>query len=71
MNFWALAWLIWVLAGVALELCALVRPAPGDTLSEQVWRVFSDATFGKFAAWMLTAFLFWLAFHFVSRGRLG
>lgn len=71
MSAWAWLWLAWAAAGLALELVALLRPAPGDTLSEQVWLLLAQRGVGKFLAWMLTAFLLWLAFHFVTRGRLG
>ena len=64
-------WLVYAAIGLAIECYALARPASGDTLSEQVWGLFSHPTFGKFAAWMLTAFLVWLMVHFVSKGRLG
>ncbi|ROO85564.1 hypothetical protein EDD29_3110 [Actinocorallia herbida] len=35
-----LSWVIWILAFVLLEGAALARRAPGDTLSEHVWRWF-------------------------------
>lgn len=71
MSVWSWAWLVWILVGVAIEIAALLRPAPGDTLSEHAWAVFANPTIGKFAAWMVFAFLIWLAVHFVSRGKWG
>lgn len=68
---WPMIWGAWVLTGVVLECIALWSPSKHDTLSEQVWGIFTHPTFGKFAAWMLTAFLLWLAVHFVSRGKWG
>jgi hypothetical protein len=71
MSNWALFWLVWVAVGVVAEFAALSRPAKGDTLSEQVWSVLASPTYGKFAAWMLSAFLLWMIVHFASKGRLG
>ncbi len=64
-------WAIWVVLGVGLELYTIFDRQPGDTLSETVWSVLKIPGWGKFAAWMLTAFLLWLAAHFASRGRFG
>lgn len=68
---WTWVWIAWILLGVVLEGVALARPAKGDTLSEQVWSLYAHSTFGKFAAWMVSAFLVWLVVHFVTRGKLG
>lgn len=64
-------WIAWIASGVVLELYAICDRADGDTLSESVWSMLSIPGWGKFIAWMLTAFLLWLAAHFASRGRLG
>ncbi len=65
------AWVLWILSGVVLEFIALFSRGKGDTLSENVWAVFQHPTWGKFAAWMLTAFLLWLTVHFATRGKWG
>lgn len=64
-------WIGWVACGVALEMYAIFDKVKGDTLSESVWTVLTIPGWGKFLAWMLTAFLLWLAAHFASKGRLG
>lgn len=64
-------WIAWIALGVALEMYAIFDRTKGDTLSESVWAVLTIPGWGKFVAWMLTAFLLWLAAHFASRGRLG
>jgi len=64
-------WIGWVACGVALEMYAIFNRAQGDTLSESVWTILTIPAWGKFIAWMLTAFLLWLAAHFASKGRLG
>lgn len=68
---WSWIWGVYVLLGVILELVALFRPESDDTLSEHVWALFSNPTWGKFITWMFTAFLVWMAVHFASKGRLG
>jgi len=69
MNLWRLIWIVLIVAGVAIELAALARPAKGDTLSELVWAVLSHSTWGKFATWMISAFFLWLIVHFASQGK--
>jgi hypothetical protein len=64
-------WAAWIAVGVALEMYAIFDRQPGDTLSETVWSIFQIPGWGKFATWMLSAFLLWLAAHFASRGKLG
>lgn len=55
-------WIAWILAFVVVEVIALRRKAPGDTLSEQVWAVLR----GRPVLWFLGAgFLVWLLLHFL------
>ena len=66
MTFWRAAWLLWVLYFVVLEVWALIRKAPGDTLSEQVWALRSTGS------WLFSLILFvlaWSAWHFLFEGR--
>lgn len=71
-NGWTLYWIIWVVVGFLLpEIIALSKPGKGDTLSEQIWMLYDNSTFGKFATWMVTAFLAWTIVHFITRGRWG
>lgn len=65
MTWWAVAWLAWIGMGICLEMFALLNKRDGDTLSEHVWAVYKHPTWGRFVAWMLTAFLLWLAYHWV------
>lgn len=62
-------WVAWILAGVGIELFALHSTAKGDTLSEQVWALFDNATWGKFSMYIGGAFLVWMAVHFLTRGK--
>lgn len=70
-NTWTIAWGLWIAMGVVMEFVALRRHQPNDTLSEQVWGAFAMPGYGKFIAWMFTAFLIWMAVHFASRGKWG
>lgn len=65
MTYWSYLWITLILIGVALEIVALFNAAAGDTLSEHVWAAYKHPTWGQFVAWMLTAFLLWLAYHWV------
>lgn len=62
MSKWAWFWLTWLAAGIGLELYTVYRPAPGDTLSEQVWGLI--AAHGSFA-FIIGGFLIWLTVHFL------
>ena len=57
-------WALWVAFFAVLEGIALARRAPGDTLSEHVWRLFGIRPVW-FAA--LGAFV-WLGLHFFGFG---
>lgn len=66
---WPAIWIGWVLLGVVLEFIALRSKAKGDTLSENIWSMFNHSTYGKFATYMLSAFLIWLVIHFATKGK--
>ena len=71
MSGWQLAWLLWALAFAVIEAAALIRRAPGDTLSEQVWSLFMPSRgerFWRFRRFVLLAFMAWLVAHFVTAG---
>jgi hypothetical protein len=53
-------WLFWLGAFVVIEAAAILRPQPGDTLSEHVWRWFRG-----WRRWLLAGFLAWLFVHLV------
>jgi hypothetical protein len=76
-----IAWAAWAGAFVVIEGIALYRKQPGDTLSEQVWRIFGtrrDVEYtpkGKqptgllrLRRFALLAFLAWLSIHFLTGG---
>jgi hypothetical protein len=76
-----IAWAAWAGAFVVIEGIALYRKQPGDTLSEQVWRIFGtrrDAAYPKgqpsgllrLRRFALVAFLGWLAAHFLTGGAV-
>lgn len=68
--FFTVSWAVLALFGVSLEIAALRRKRPEDTLSEHVWRVFrvredkqTPLTYvGRF---ILAVFMVWLTGHFV------
>ncbi|MGA5019264.1 hypothetical protein ACPCAA_17830 [Streptomyces griseoincarnatus] len=76
MSGFEIAWAAWAGAFVVIEGIALYRRQPGDTLSEQVWRIFHTArgqkttrtTQARRAA--LVMFLGWLVAHFLTGGRV-
>lgn len=74
MIFFTSFWLIWAVAGIAVELVAVLDKKPGDTLSEHVWKwltgqVFKPMAIPAWLAWVfrvvLAAFFIWLGPHFV------
>lgn len=67
MTLFTKLWILWIAAGIALEIAALVRPAKGDTLSEHAWHLY-QGPLGQFFTFMGTAFLVWLAWHFAIKG---
>ena len=68
---WLVSWLVWIGLGLILEIAALVRKGPGDTLSAQIWaaqnRLQEMGAWGKIARWsfigVIVAFLVWLIPH--------
>jgi hypothetical protein len=74
-----IAWAAWAGAFIVIEGIALKRKQPGDTLSEQVWRIFGtgrDVEYPKgqpsgllrLRRFTLLAFLAWLSIHFLTGG---
>jgi hypothetical protein len=74
-----IAWAAWAGAFIVIEGIALKRKQPGDTLSEQVWRIFGtrrDVEYPKgqpsgllrLRRFALLAFLAWLSIHFLTGG---
>ncbi len=57
-------WTLWIAAFLVIEIVALRRKAPGDTLSEKVWAILRFKP-----AWFVGAgFLTWLVIHFLGFG---
>ncbi|MCX5236225.1 hypothetical protein OG824_13550 [Streptomyces prunicolor] len=79
MTGFEIAWAAWAGAFVVIEGIALYRNQPGDTLSEQVWRIFGtrrDVEYPKgqpdgllrLRRFALVVFLAWLSAHFLTGG---
>ena len=79
MTGFEIAWATWAGAFIVIEGIALKRRQPGDTLSEQVWRIFGtrrDVEYPKgqpsgllrLRRFALLAFLAWLSVHFMTGG---
>lgn len=73
MSLYVAAWILWILAFLAIELSALFNRRPGDTLSELVWNLF--AIRGKPLGWQLRRLalalgLVWLVAHFLTGGAV-
>ena len=69
-------WVVWLVVGFGVwEFIAIRRKAPGDTLSETVWRFFclKGRKAGK-SGWCMVrrigffAFWIWLSIHFLTGG---
>ena len=77
MSVWSWLWISWLAAFVVLEGITLARKAPGDTLSEHVWKWFAVGRPGNRPAvtglvqlrrFALLAGVAWLAAHFLTGG---
>lgn len=79
MTGFEIAWAAWAGAFVVIEGIALKRKQPGDTLSEQVWRLFGtrrDVEYPKgqpsgllrLRRFTLLAGLVWLVVHLMTGG---
>jgi hypothetical protein len=71
MSGYTIAWLFWLAMAAVIEIPALLNKAPGDTLSEHVWRWFSirDKARGWQARrFVLLTFMVWLTVHFLTGG---
>jgi hypothetical protein len=69
----AIAWILWIIAFLIIEIIAVVRKAPNDTLSEKVWAFFSvkdKSKWWRLRRALLAGFLIWLFLHFLSGGVL-
>lgn len=71
MSGYQLLWLLWGIAFFAIELPAFLNDRKGDTLSEQVWMLFSVR--GKGTLWrvrrgLLALALMVLSYHFLAGG---
>lgn len=65
MTWWSWGWLIIVVAGLALEVAALLNKGRGDTASEHIWLLLRKSVL----AWFLFAGLMvWLCIHFLGFG---
>ncbi|MET8111194.1 hypothetical protein [Streptomyces prasinus] len=76
MSGFEIAWAAWAAAFVVIEGVALKRKQPGDTLSEQVWKIFhttrdqkADKTTQARRA-VLVMGLAWLVAHFLTGGAV-
>lgn len=73
MNGWLIFWLAWGGVFVVGEGVALARAAPGDTLSEQVWRWLHitpgqsalSSPLARWPSYAVGALLVWLLGHFL------
>lgn len=54
---WSLAWMLWLLAFLLLEIPAALDKRPGGTLSEQVWRWLPDWRLWAILAGLLVSLL--------------
>lgn len=63
---YTIAWTIWVAWFIFVEVCAIVDPDTGDTLSEHVWFLLRP-----WPVWFVFAgFLAWLLIHLLTYGRV-
>jgi len=63
-STFTVAWIVWTLAGVLVEVVALRRSNPGDTLSENIRAVVDRNSATRVAGltvWL--GFALWFAFH--------
>ncbi|QPB09990.1 hypothetical protein CPT_Sitrop_076 [Streptomyces phage Sitrop] len=74
MSVWTWLWVGWLAAFLVIEGVALKRKAPGDTLSEHVWKWFHTDKLTKptgttrLRRFVLLAFMAWLSVHFLTGG---
>jgi hypothetical protein len=69
---YTVAWIIWIALFLVIEGMALANKAPGDTLSEHVWKWFRtdvEPANRTLQDWLLRGillgFLLWLCLHFL------
>lgn len=69
MSIWTILWLMWIVAGVAIEIPALVNREDGDTLSEHIRKWFKvkdprPTALTWIARGTLMSILIWFITHF-------
>ena len=78
MDIWTWLWIGWIAIFAAVEGVALARKAPGDTLSEHVWKWFAVGEprdrptmtgWARLRRFALLAGLAWLSLHFLTGGQ--
>lgn len=62
-----LIWISWLAVGGVIELITLFNVSKEDTLSENVWALF---TAYPLTVWLVGGFLIWLTLHFLTRGKV-
>ncbi len=60
-------WILWLAVGGVIELITLFNAPKEDTLSENVWALF---TAYPITAWLVGGFLIWLTLHFLTKGKV-
>lgn len=68
-RFW-LAYFVFVGLFLVVELIAIHNNLKKDTFSEFIFTVQKEWPMGPFIRWMLFCFLQWVAFHFVTNGKV-
>lgn len=71
MSYFTIAWLLWGVYFLAVEIPALLNDRKGDTLSEHIWNWFAIRRKGRayrLRRFVLGAFMLWLSIHFMTGG---
>ena len=70
MTFYSYLWIAWILAFCVIEFFALTNGVPGDTLSEQIWKLIGTGSERSGMNWFfrvgLAAGLAWVIPHFFT-----
>lgn len=69
MTIWTWLWVFWLAFFLAIEGAAIINKAPGDTLSEHIWKWFRIRDKPRAWTWrraVLAGFLVWLLVHLVA-----
>lgn len=59
-------WVLWGLAGLAIEIWSIVDRRAGDTLSEHLWYLLRSG----FTWFVCLGILVWLTIHLLTGGRV-